>query len=96
MAQMPIAFAFGQMLKENAFPVGNTAFSNPAKAFSERQPTQPNDMYCSGCGRKLEADTKFCAGCGKPVASDNICAKCGRELKSDENFCPNCGTKREG
>ena len=25
-------------------------------------------MFCTQCGTKLEADTRFCTACGKPVA----------------------------
>jgi phage shock protein C len=27
-----------------------------------------NFMFCTQCGTKLEADTRFCTACGKPVA----------------------------
>jgi len=95
MAQMPIALAFGEMLKSNALPTGNTAFSNSAKAFNSNDTEEKNDSFCSSCGRKLESDAKFCPGCGKSLAMKNTCKKCARDLKEDENFCPSCGTKKE-
>jgi len=89
MAQMPIAFAFGQMLKDNALPIMSDTFGGGA---AKEAPVG----FCSGCGRKLDHDAKFCPGCGKPLANKNACTRCKRELKEDENFCPSCGTKKEG
>lgn len=92
MAQIPMAFAFGQMIKENT----NTEFSGMAQVFSGKVKNTTSAKFCSNCGRQLESDAKFCSGCGKAIGITSNCTKCGRELKDGENFCPNCGTKREG
>lgn len=90
-AQMPIAFAFGQMIKENT----QSSFANIAKAFSTNS-KNVSTKFCSNCGKQLEPGAKFCSGCGKIVVVGSICVHCGRPLGVDDNFCPNCGTKREG
>jgi len=94
MAQMPIAFAFGQMLKDNTFPSGTIAFSNPSSAFGKGNSLDETGSYCPSCGRRIEENTCYCAGCGKPIASENVCTKCGREVKNDENFYPKCGNNK--
>ncbi len=90
MAQMPMAFAFGQMIKDNA----QAGFGNMSHAFSGNSTADINNKFCSNCGKQLEADAKFCSGCGKALTISNACSNCGRILKEDENFCPNCGTKK--
>lgn len=90
-AQMPMAMAFGQMIRDNT----QTAFSNPAKVFSSDDTKETTAKFCSNCGKQLDPDAKFCSGCGKALGTENACSKCGRVLKDDENFCPNCGTKKE-
>ncbi|MDR2559624.1 MAG: SPFH domain-containing protein [Oscillospiraceae bacterium] len=74
MAQMPIAFAFGQMMKDSAFPNGSLPFSNTGQVFgggnsapapASGQAVNENAAFCSECGRGFKSDEKFCAGCGK-------------------------------
>ena len=92
MAQMPMAFAFGQMIKDNT----QNGFGSMAQAFSGKVPNAAGAKFCSNCGKHLEADAKFCSSCGKALGSTNACVNCGKVLKDGENFCSNCGTKREG
>ena len=92
MAQMPMAFAFGQMIRDNA----QVGFGNMSQAFSANKKSTPGVKFCSNCGKQLDADAQFCSGCGKSLRAENICSNCGRVLKDDEVFCPKCGKKREG
>lgn len=99
MAQMPMAFAFGQMMRDNAESAMNFSFSGKPNAFGTSKNETLNSesaLFCSNCGKKLDADAKFCSGCGKQLSVQNTCKNCGRVLKDDENFCPGCGTKKEG
>lgn len=89
-AQMPMAMAFGQMIRDNA----QASFSNNGQAFSSATQQNGEKKYCSNCGKQIDVDAKFCSGCGKSLAAEQTCSNCGRALKDDENFCPNCGTKR--
>lgn len=92
MAQMPMAFAFGQMIRDNA----QVGFENMSQAFSGNKESTPGVKFCSNCGKQLDADAQFCSGCGKSLRAENICSNCGRVFKDDEDFCPKCGKKREG
>ena len=97
MAQMPMAFAFGQMMRNNAEPAMNFSFSRKPNAFSNHntESTSQNDtQFCSNCGKKLDADAKFCSECGKMVSAQKTCGNCGHILKDDDNFCPSCGMKK--
>ena len=50
-------------------------------------------MVCTGCGRELDADTRFCPGCG--LAVEARCKACGASLDSDARFCKHCGAAVE-
>lgn len=89
-AQMPMAMAFGQMLRDNT----SVGFTNNGQIFNSASQPSEDKKYCSNCGRQIEVDAKFCPGCGKDLTAEVKCGNCGRVLKEDENFCPNCGTKR--
>lgn len=98
-AQMPLAMLFGQMLRDNTAPMMSGLFSQPASNFGNVQPTTgTGGIFCSNCGKGLDATAHFCSACGKAVVPQSAvcCTNCGRALKEDENFCPNCGTKRGG
>ncbi len=60
-------------------------------------------VICSGCGKRLTADSRFCTSCGKPVSgapaapaapAAAVCPHCGKQLEPDEVFCVRCGTRR--
>ena len=90
-AQMPMAMAFGQMLRNNT----QSQFSSETQAFSNISNKQLSVKFCSNCGKQLEADAKFCSGCSKAVLEIKTCKKCGKTLKNDDNICSNCGTRKE-
>ena len=73
---------------------------------SSQKPVTSNDLnkvYCSNCGRKLNAKFKFCPYCGAKVDfcpnNDNQnrgyviekCPNCGRNVRSNMMQCPHCG-----
>lgn len=89
-AQMPLAMAFGQMIRDNT----SIGFANNGQVFNSASQPLGEKKYCSNCGKQLESDANFCSGCGKALTAEVMCSNCGRILKDDENFCPNCGTKR--
>lgn len=64
-AQMPIAIAFGQMIRDNT----SIGFANNGQVFNSTSQPSVNKKYCSNCGRQLEADAKFCSGCGKALTA---------------------------
>ncbi len=95
-AQAPVAFAFGQMLKESMHPFMNRTFINTAKAFgepNEKTPTGPADQKknCPKCGNLSSLEAAFCAQCGYQYP-DKMCSKCGNKINEDDKFCPKCGT----
>lgn len=96
MAQMPLAFAFGEMMKDSATPLMRSAFSAKSSASDIVHSDDGNFIFCSNCGKKLESDANFCSKCGKSVkSSEYFCKNCGRKLNKDDIFCPICGIKKE-
>lgn len=84
MAQIPLAFTMGDMMKDSM--VGSM----------ETQPIKKTELKCSNCGNPLAPDAKFCYHCGEKVElmSDVFCMNCGNKMPTGANFCPNCGTRR--
>lgn len=96
MAQMPMAFAFGQMMRDTSSPIIGEMFSQGSRAFDPKQTSKTcrNDC-CSNCGKKIEEGSTYCPSCGKRLFTNITCAKCGRSLKEEEHYCPICGTKKK-
>ena len=102
-AQMPMAFAFGQMLSNAARPMAEgvfSGFSGDVLAFGGKQ--APVDAapgtknICPNCAAETAPDAAFCPKCGTAVPTEDrkkFCHNCGRELADGDNFCPKCGTK---
>lgn len=100
MAQMPVAFAFGQMLRNNTKPLMDSVFTNEPKGFGgalkpKAEPPISQNGSCPKCQSKIGENSKFCSSCGYQIIGSDKC-KCGRMLKSSDRFCPDCGTQREG
>jgi membrane protease subunit (stomatin/prohibitin family) len=98
-AQMPMAFAFGQMLSGAAMPIAEKVFSGASMAFGNAQP-QPGGgagKTCPNCGAASPGDSVFCPKCGtalpREAAQGGFCRKCGHKLAEGDSFCPKCGTK---
>jgi predicted amidophosphoribosyltransferase len=53
-------------------------------------------IYCSECGTKNSADSKFCGNCGAKILpleiEKRICPSCSYVAGEDEKFCPECGS----
>lgn len=93
-AQIPIAMAFGEMLKNNLGDSFSNQLTGQAKAFGNTNSNQNNNrMFCTNCGNELPIGSKFCNKCGKKIEDDMHCPKCGLNISANDNFCLNCGNK---
>ncbi|HNW47758.1 MAG TPA: SPFH domain-containing protein [Thermotogota bacterium] len=95
-AQAPVAFAFGQMLKESMHPFMNRTFANTAKAFGESRenPTSgavEGKKNCPKCGAVSPLKAAFCSQCGFQYP-EKLCSKCGNKINDGDKFCSQCGT----
>ena len=93
MAQMPIAFAFGQMLSNTASPMMKQGMSGLGNGMANqgnlgginlKNPTEPN-VNSGFLGVGVASDAKN--------TSKKYCSNCGFEISEDVKFCPNCGNK---
>ena len=87
MAQIPLAFSMGDMIKTNVDSVVAASMS-----------IEENTMIqCKKCGAEISYKSKFCFNCGEKVEISRMvyCAECGEQMPSEAKFCMNCGTRRE-
>lgn len=92
MAQIPLAFSMGDMIKNNVdSSVESQQISNGAEV------TQERTVKCKNCGTDLPASAKFCFNCGQKVEAPIkvYCTRCGVLLPAGARFCMNCGAERE-
>lgn len=84
MAQIPLAFTMGDMMKNNVVQG------------MEAQPIVSAEINCPKCGQALSPDARFCHKCGEKIEqiAEQYCIKCGYKLPNGASFCPNCGTRR--
>ena len=47
--------------------------------------------YCSNCGNKVDANSKFCSECGAPVGGSSNQTKRETVFEGTIHKCPNCG-----
>ena len=93
-AQIPIAMAFGEMLKNNLGDSFGNQLTGQGQAFGNSNNSQINEkIFCTNCGNELPSSSKFCNNCGHKVEEDLVCSKCGFKVNPDDNFCLNCGNK---
>lgn len=92
MAQIPLAFSMGNMIKDN---VAESVEAQPSGGGTEG--TQNPSVTCAKCGTKLTAAAKFCFNCGEKIEQPQkiFCTECGSSMPVDAKFCMNCGTRRE-
>lgn len=92
MAQIPLAFSMGNMIKDN---VAESVEAQPSGG--ETEGTQNPSVICAKCGTKLTAAAKFCFNCGEKIEQPQkiFCTECGSSMPVDAKFCMNCGTRRE-
>lgn len=85
MAQIPLAFTMGDMMK------------NSVVQGMEAQPVSGASVACPKCGQALTPEAKFCHQCGEKIeqAAMRYCTKCGCKMPEGASFCPNCGGKAE-
>ncbi len=87
MAQIPLAFSMGDMMKNNV--------EEAVKSYPGKEEEQKKEC-CLQCGAKLPINAKFCFQCGARVEDKKIfCPECGAEMSENAKFCMNCGKKRE-
>lgn len=92
MAQVPLAFSMGNMIKDDV-----TGAVEVSRAGSGTE-TLPNEVVqCAKCAVKLPASAKFCFNCGEKIEQQQkiFCTECGSVMPADAKFCMNCGTRRE-
>ena len=95
MAQMPMAFAFGQMLSNTAQPMMQQGMQGLGNGMANQgnlgginlqNPTQPGaNAGFMGFGAAKNA----------PTTAGKFCSECGTVLAEGTKFCPNCGHKVE-
>ncbi|MGL6298180.1 MAG: SPFH domain-containing protein [Methanobacteriaceae archaeon] len=96
-AGIPIALAFGGMLKDNmAFglqdQLGNKSSSFGSNNQNNNQNNNPINNHNNN-SNDTNSSEKFCSKCGNGVAIDAVfCSKCGNKLET-ELKCNECGVK---
>lgn len=89
-AQIPLAMAFGNMLRDTVAPLTGVTFSDAPQALQKEE----THGFCTKCGAPLKKAASFCAKCGTPIKNtQNICAYCGKPIDEDDAFCAYCGKK---
>ncbi|MEA4934068.1 MAG: SPFH domain-containing protein, partial [Lawsonibacter sp.] len=99
MGQMPVAFAFGQMMRGAAKPLMDQAFSQQSKAFSaspqSTQAAAPASPFGSAPGmlrpKGLSVPQPGPSGGREP--GKKFCPNCGQALAPDARFCSGCGNR---
>lgn len=84
MAQIPVAFAMGNMIKDNIQGAMNATDTNSDIS---------RKIVCTKCNQELPLGAKYCFGCGAKIQQEKYCPKCGTKLTPDARFCMSCGTE---
>jgi membrane protease subunit (stomatin/prohibitin family) len=107
---IPLALAFGEMLKDGLSNNISETFTGKSENFGPNQnaeengantntvsenPQKENAKFCSECGKPLKEGALFCSNCGAKVIEERKCKKCGYVLEEGDKFCSHCGTKVE-
>ena len=99
MAQMPVAFAFGQMLRNNSKPLMDQVFSQQPKAFQNI--TQPSESVSPFQQPPQVLRPKTAGNSSTPtpqtttISDCKFCSACGKKLDADALFCSGCGKKND-
>lgn len=91
MAQIPLAFSMGNMIKDN---VSEAVMAQPSS--NETQNIQNTGLKCKKCETSISVNAKFCPNCGEKVEKMQriFCTGCGQPMSADDNFCKECGKRR--
>ncbi|MCL2156677.1 MAG: SPFH domain-containing protein [Methanobrevibacter sp.] len=106
-AEIPIALAFGAMLKDNMASGLQNQLANKSSSFgsnnqdniqnnaqnSDTIDTHSNEKFCPKCGNGVDIDAMFCSKCGYKLETELKCDKCGVKVKKEDLFCSKCGNK---
>lgn len=88
-SQVPLAMAFGNMLRGTIEPLANMGFSGNLQALHNG-----SNRFCTKCGEVLKPDAKFCTKCGSPTKNAMYsCSNCGNIIDKEDIFCAKCGKK---
>ncbi|HEY7545662.1 MAG TPA: protein kinase, partial [Blastocatellia bacterium] len=66
----------------------------------EEPPAEPEALFCSRCGAKMEAEEteqEICRGCTAEMKAESqmvACRVCGALMPSDAKFCEHCGFEK--
>jgi hypothetical protein len=53
----------------------------------------PRPPECPTCGPRPEPDAVFCSSCGFRLEAPDTCPRCGSSLSADSRFCESCGVR---
>jgi len=53
----------------------------------------PNPAVCPTCGPRPEPDAVFCSSCGFRLEPPSVCPRCAAPLPPDSRFCEACGVR---
>ena len=108
MAQMPIAFAFGQMLSNTAKPMmqqgmqglgSGMANQGQLGGFNLQNPTEPGMntgfMGFGAVPNTSQENEKTVEENSQVEIGKRFCPECGTEVANGSKFCSNCGHKME-
>lgn len=90
MAQIPLAFSMGDMIKSN---VDSAVASTTDTNNNADSPV----IKCVKCGTQIPSNAKFCSNCGEKVEIPKklFCSECGQPVNSEAKFCIHCGARRD-
>lgn len=95
-AQVPLALAFGEMLKGNITESVANPFLDQSIAFNNDPSSnyQNSDKQINNSSLNLEnSQNKFCSNCGTKLREGALfCTKCGKKVEVDLK-CSGCGAK---